>query len=393
MTNSPRSILEPWLHPLDPEEFQKQHWTREAYWTAADSERLKFTEEFLPEIDLVTLLEYAVSPIKAWYLDDNTPVYSLTLGRKEAYHAYRAGLTLYFHLNASIHSRLIAQLSRELARPPAMFNVSIFATRRGGHTLPHVDGHENFTLQLRGTKRWKISPGKHWPGWNETSEQKNKIHEVFRIMRQPESWTDVSPIEMPPGGFLYCPAPFWHTVETLEDSLSLNVSIATTHTLADTLLPAIRTALLQHPDWSSREVGLWSSGNRRKQADKMVSELLQRLSEDLREIKSDDVLSAWNAAEEQPLPESIPANFVRNPFVACGIVAADVGTNFQIRTESSVRPGKTYDHTFPWKFYSTFMDLVTSRAIRHPGEFPDARELVLELLRYGVLRSCEPAGS
>ena len=121
-------------------------------------------------------------------------------------------------------------------------------------------------------------------------------------------------------------------------------------------------------------------------AEKMVAELLQGLSEDLGALKSTDVLAAWNAADEQPLPEIIPETFVRNPFVSCGIVSGTVDKDFQVRIESAVRPGKTHILQFPWKFYSSFLDVVTSQQTRHSREFSDTPELVSELLRYGVLR-------
>ena len=391
MSDCSPTILQTWLHPLGLPEFLERHWTQQGYWADADSERLKFTQELLPDLDLPNLLDYATGPIKAWYIDDNAPVYSLALGRKEAFHAYRAGLTLYFHLDVSLSAKLTTQLSRELARPPQMFKVSIFANRLGVRTLPHVDGNENFTVQLRGTKRWKISSGDDWPCIQEKSQEKgnSSIHDLYRILRPPESWSDVPPLQMTPGAFLYCPAKYWHTVETIEDSLSLNVSIETTYTWADALLPAIRTALMRQGEWPGREVGLWSTGNQRKQAENIVSELLKRLSEDLQGIESDDVLAAWNAAEELPFPQVTPANFVRNPFISCVIVSATIDTEFQVRIESTVQRSKTHVLTFPWKFYPSFLDLASNPVVRCATEFHDVAELVSELLRYGVLRPCE----
>jgi hypothetical protein len=383
MSNFQPSILQTWLHPLSLSDFLEQHWTRHAYWSETGSERLKSTEELLPDVDLVTLLDYATHPIKAWYLDDNVPVYSLSLGRKEAFHAYRAGLTLYFHLDTSVSARIIRELSRDLARPSFLFKVSIFATRRGGRTVPHVDGNENFTLQLQGTKLWKISAGEEWPGLREKSPN----GDLFRILQQPESWNHIEHFEMHPGAILYCPAKYWHTVETIEDSLSLNISIETKYTWADALLPAIRAALVKHPDWSNPDVGLWSRGKRREQSEKQVSQLLQRLSGDLRNLDSGDVLAAWDAADEPRLIETIPETFVRNPFVSCGIVSATLNQEFQVRIESSVRPGKTHTLTFPWKFYSPLLKLMTNEGVLRAREFSELTEMLTELLRYGVLRA------
>jgi hypothetical protein len=390
MSNSTPTILQKWLHPLGLKEFMDRHWTHQSYWANAGSERLQLTRDLLPDLDLSNLLDYAKDPIKAWYLDNNKPVYTLALGRKEAFHAYRAGLTLYFQLDLSLSARLTTELSHQLARAPQTISVSIFASREGSRTLPHVDGNENFTLQLQGTKRWKISPGIDWPGLQEKSQNQSVVGDLFRIRRPPETWSDVTPLQMTPGTFLYFPAKFWHTVETIEDSLSLNVSITTTYTWADVLLPAIRTALMRKKHWRNCEVGLWSSGNQRKQAEKTLSELLKKLSEDLRDIESDDVLAAWNAAEELPFPEAAPANFVRNPFIFCVIVSATVDVEFQLRVEPMVRRSKSHVLTFPWKFYAPFLKLASEPVVRSAADFQDVAELVSGLLRYGVLRPCEP---
>jgi hypothetical protein len=387
MLNSSPTILQTWLHPLGLADFLDQHWTQQAYWTDADSERVEFTRELLPDLDLRNLLDYAKDPIKAWYLDDDKPVYSLALGRNEAFHAYRAGLTLYFHLNLSLSARLTTELSNQLARAPQTIKVSIFASRQGTRTLPHVDGNENFTVQLQGTKRWMISRGDDWPGMQ---KQNTSVNHLFRILRSPESWNNVRPLQMTAGSFLYCPANYWHTVETIEDSLSLNVSIETTYTWADALLRAIRTALMKQEEWRSCEVGLWSSGNQRKEAEKMVSELFKRLNQDLQGIQSDDFLIAWDAAEESSFPEVTPTNFVRNPFVSCVIVSATVDAEFRVRIESTVRQSKPHILIFPWKFYAPFLNLASESAVRSVADFQDVAELVSELVRYGVLRPCEP---
>lgn len=390
MSKSTKSILEQWLHPLAVDDFLDRYWTRDAYWGAPNEERLRFTQDLLPDLELSALLEYAIDPIKVWYVDGDRPVYSLTLGRKEAYHAYRAGLTLYFHLDASVSARLVMQVSRELARPPMMFKVSVFANRTGGQTMPHVDGNENFTVQLKGKKRWRISCGSEWPGIQERwkNNQNGLVRDLCRIKCPPESWNEIEPLEMTPGAFLYFPADYWHTVESMEDSLSLNVSIERSYAWADALLPVIRTTLVRNVEWSSPDVGLWSSGNQRKDAESKVSNLLNRLGDDLHGIDGDHILAAWNAVEAQNLPEEIPPNFVRNPFVSCVITSATPQDEFKIRVESTVRRGTPHFLSFPWAIYPAFLKLVCEPSVQESNDFKESPDLVLELLRYGVLRPC-----
>lgn len=142
---------------------------------------------------------------------------------------------------------------------------------------------------------------------------------------------------------------------------------------------------MAQPAWQSPNVGLWSSGDRRRLADDMVRELLNRLSADLCDINSDDVLAAWSAIDERAL-EPAPVAFVRNPFVSCEVVFAVPDNEFRFRIESTVRPGKKHFLTMDWKYYVPFLTLVSDQEVRRAEEFNDVPELVSQLLLYGVLR-------
>ena len=252
--------------------------------------------------------------------------------------------------------------------------------------MPHVDNQENFTVHLQGRKRWKISPGEECPEVVKLKKESRELAHTLYSTLKPPDWNQVESFEMTPGTFLYCPANYWHTTETMEDSLSLNVSLNTAYTWADALLPAIRAVLMKQAEWESPDIGLWSSGNKRKDAQNRMRELLNRLSQDLREINIDDILEAWIAADERRVSQIEPVTFVRNPLVSCDVVFAVPDHEFRFRIESTVRPGQKHFLTMDWKYYIPFLQLVTDRSIRRAEEFEDVSELVSQLLLYGVLR-------
>jgi hypothetical protein len=381
-----QSILQIWLQPLQLGDFLNHHWAKIPYRAEANASRLEFTENLLPSLDVSVLLESSREPIRVWYRDGEKPVYSFQLGKSEALHAYRAGLTLYFHLNDSIAGQVINELGSDLRRPPFLFNVSIFASRGGAQTMPHVDNHENFTVQLQGNKRWKISAGEECPEVVKLKgESKEFAHTLYSTLKPPD-WNQMESFEMTPGTFLYCPANYWHTVEAMTDSLSINISLSNAYTWADALLPAIRALLMRQAEWQSPDVALWATGDQQKDAQDQMRKLLGRLSQDLQDPNIDDVLEAWISADERSMSQIEPVTFIRNPLVSCDIVFAEPDHEFRFRIESTVRPRKKDFLTMDWKYYIPFLRLVSDRSVHHAEDFEDVSELVSQLLHYGVLR-------
>ena len=143
--------------------------------------------------------------------------------------------------------------------------VETFASRAGHVTHWHFDYMENFTLQLRGTKRWRLKRSSVGvpvrgctPQWGAASaavrtaaEQQAKLHAqhasggTFEAAPPDAFFADADEVVVRPGSVLYVPAGTWHRVECDEDSLSINVSLMGT-TWADHVADALRQRLLTH---------------------------------------------------------------------------------------------------------------------------------------------------
>jgi hypothetical protein len=143
----------------------------------------------------------------------------------------------------------------------------------------HYDFQENFTIQISGVKRWTLHPGivKHplrgcTPHYDITSASSVMESQVLssrlanETLQSPTSmitstnsdlnttsktWSSSSKVEivdMYPGDVLYFPAGMWHTVETIESGLSINISLMASN-FASITCQALQHFLLQNEEW------------------------------------------------------------------------------------------------------------------------------------------------
>lgn len=168
---------------------------------------------------------------------------------------YRAGASLYFRAPEELSELLVTALSQQLGMSfGAIYpdgaprsEVETFASRAGHVTDWHFDFMHNFTLQLRGVKRWRLKPSgvQHpvrgcTPMWSQAdattrdaAEAQAKNHAqhaaergAFDVAPDAEHFhTGWEEVLLRPGSVLYVPAGMWHRVECEEDSLSINVSL------------------------------------------------------------------------------------------------------------------------------------------------------------------------
>ena len=184
-----------------------------------------------------------------------------------------AGGSLYFRSPQAMVNPWVGRLSAELglnfgavysqpaAGPgalPQKGEIEVFATRAGHVTDWHTDFMENFTLQLRGKKRWRIArSGLEGPirGYTPHYKSVDNLTQQLKLHRMqnprfpaPAPWDDGSDndvVELGPGDFLYHPAGVWHRVECTEDSLSMNISLIGL-SWADHIADATRHAMWRH---------------------------------------------------------------------------------------------------------------------------------------------------
>jgi hypothetical protein len=193
--------LSSWVHPIEWGTFLDSYWQQNPLHIRARDGRLATLHTLLFEFDLHRLLLTAGQErdncVRAWFLKDDTTDARLRVQPAQGQILYDAGFTLYFEPRADSILRFRDELAASLSYPGTI-NLSLFAGRKGQKTSAHVDGHENFTVQLVGRKEWRIA------------DPLTPFDQASRVV-------------LSEGDMLYCPGHLRHSVVATEDSLSLNL--------------------------------------------------------------------------------------------------------------------------------------------------------------------------
>ena len=297
-------LLAQLVYPLSTAAFLKRHWRKCAL--AVHGGRQRFAaliRERLHGLSVAKLLADSPSEeIHVWFRTAAGNESMKTPDREAALTCHRAGGSLYFRAPADASELLVTALSQQLGlsfgalypdgaprgevhpstHPPTPtphhhhtsaathhhhhHQVETFVSREGHVTDWHFDFMENFTLQLKGTKRWRLKRGAvevpvrgctpQWSGRTSAAvrgaaEEQAKVHTQHASApfdeAPPAEWfADAAVVTLTPGSVLYVPAGMWHRVESEEDSVSMNVSLMGL-LWADLVADAVRQRLLSYP--------------------------------------------------------------------------------------------------------------------------------------------------
>jgi 50S ribosomal protein L16 3-hydroxylase len=312
--------LDSLIWPLTRKEFLSTYWGKRHFIQhAASARRIERLAQDLGSLEVDKLVAQCPE-VLVWYQSAEGTFKSIKTRPHEALDLYNAGMTLYFDLSriAAAHAWSSA-VARGLGLPPDRVLCSAFASRSGGGVQCHFDANENFTLQLRGRKRWHVHRNEHVErptmNWVTTLEVPEELrgYTFEPLPRQMPPGAEA--VELRAGTVLYVPRGYWHATDTSEDSLSLNICLPQT-SWVDVLLPALRTALVRHAKWREWPVGMFGSPQERAEAHQRLARLLEELPEDLRSLGADSLLPP-------PAPSALPrgrkALLQRNPVVSLSL--------------------------------------------------------------------------
>ena len=300
-------LLAALCHPLTPAAFFKKHWRRKCLVVHGGRRRMAaLIQEQLHGLDLQKLLADSPSEdIHVWFGQPGSGSANQTGAhggggnesvktpdREAALACHRAGGgSLYFRAPAGVAEQLVTALSQQLGLSfGAVYaddgaprgEVETFASRAGHVTDWHFDFMENFTLQLSGSKTWRVKHSQVGvpmrgctPQWGRSSdlvrsagEQQAKLHQQHHQAADTTAasssieaqlatgaveasstdplWSDAEVVTLKPGSVLYVPAGTWHRVECDADSISINISLMGA-SYADLIVDAVRQRLRCHP--------------------------------------------------------------------------------------------------------------------------------------------------
>ncbi|APV48478.1 hypothetical protein BWI17_01515 [Betaproteobacteria bacterium GR16-43] len=261
MNLAPR--LESLAAPIGRDAFLRDCWRKAVFHHPGTADRLGALLEALGSVDQAALL--ARSPNFAVLGLEGDADADARLSVPQAIEAYEnRGATLYFRLGDDAPlGKWTEELADSLGEPPIGVT-SLFAVRGRHGTRLHLDWNENFTIQVLGTKRWRVARTPNDfvenPVTNWAIGQPAPLH--AHASRLPEKMPDDAPSYLlTPGSVLYVPRGFLHEVASVDDaeSLSLNMSFPPSPwgVILSTLL-GVR--LLENPEWREAISGAFGSG-------------------------------------------------------------------------------------------------------------------------------------
>jgi 50S ribosomal protein L16 3-hydroxylase len=275
--------------PIGVTGFLDRFWKREVFFCPGSPERLGPIARELGDADVGKLLWQSQHYVLLW--PPSSP-HASGAGRRSlatALEAYeKRGATLYFQMKDGWPlTRWTAALARELGEPPVGVT-AFFAVRGGSGTRPHVDWNENFTIQLRGTKRWLVAPNgfvRH-PVTNWTVGDPPPLY-AHSSELPTEMPADAREYCLTPGSVLYVPRGYFHHVTAVDssDSLSLSMSLPPTP-WAHVLGTLLSLRLLEYPEFREGLTGAFGTGWGREEILRVLPEKVERLRQHAREIES-----------------------------------------------------------------------------------------------------------
>lgn len=308
------------------EEFLRDYWTRKTFLARLSEEDFRSLKQELAGFDPVTLIsEHKGEVASVWFEDGDGHAQAVDMSPADALKFYQAGMTVFLpDVKTPTIARWQVELARPLARPPRNFLTSLFISKNGNVSGCHFDHIENFTVQLRGWKTWRVMENPHapLPTVNYSARTARPyLEDLWLYGRRPlpaQANDDAQRVTVTPGSMLYVPRGYWHEVEAGTDSISLLIAFPA-YTWLDLVLPSLRTILLRRMEWRENAVYPYDDESWRT-AHHRLSHLFRQLASFLEELDPAELLP--HAPGQTNCSEDANATFLRNPLCTLGIYPA-----------------------------------------------------------------------
>jgi len=233
---------------------------------------------------------------------------------------YRMGLTVQFEDIAPFvpdAAPALRRLEAELGIPTGSARVSVFSSPQTDGLSEHFDAQDLFSIQLKGTKRFRFAPVHELPYPSGTQFVPGTEPFDFLYPQVAGGFPDPSSavfeaVDMQPGSVLYIPRGTWHATESGGDSLSVSIGLYLP-SAADCVLEQLQLLLVQDPEWRRPLYGGWGTGPARADAAATLARLIERLPRDCASLSVDDALASLSSQEERLAGISKASRFQKTP--------------------------------------------------------------------------------
>lgn len=284
------------IAPLDPHTFMTEFWGKKWFSGQLSLDATGDLPSRLAGCSARELLGMTQDPVVVMHRAASGHYRGTMVPVAAALDFYEANAPLYFDLSRNIPevASWIAALAESLGQRRSAVRVSMFVSPGGCATECHFDSNENFTIQLRGHKRWKMAQNSTVINPMDRFTISGDVQTSMALYWKGEvpvnlELTDVS--DLVPGSMLYVPRGCWHTVEALEPSVSLNFCIRPEAWISF-FLPLLERRLMAEEEWRESAMGIRGNEQERMAARGALDRLLESLPEICADLKAKELIPA-----------------------------------------------------------------------------------------------------
>ena len=318
MADASGSTLGALTEPLSAAAFLRDYWPSKSFVAHGDPARLP---SFLraPELGSVEALSRAYRG-KLRFTSGRKYQKMVGIDQVSATSLYRMGLTVQFEDIAPVVADTapgLRRLESELGVPAGSARASVFSSPQSDGLSEHFDAQDLFSIQLKGTKRFRIAPVRELPypcgtQFVPSSEPFEFLYPQVREGFPEASNAEFTTVDMKPGSVLFVPRGTWHATESGGDSLSVSIGLYLP-SAADCVLEQLQLLLVQDAEWRRPLYGGCGNGAAREQAAAALSRLIERLPRDCASLTVRDALSGLQSPEQRLSAIAPASRFQKTP--------------------------------------------------------------------------------
>src|SRR5438132_2996640 len=304
MADADVSTLGALTAPHSAAEFLRDYWPDKPFAAHGDAARLP---PFLraPELDSIDALSRVYRGTLR-FTSGRRYQKMLAIDQVHAASLYRMGLTVQFEDIAPFVAATapdLRLLEAELGVARGSARASVFSSPLADGLSVHFDAQDLFSIQLKGTKRFRIAPVRElrYPCGTQFVPDTEPFDFLYPQVAggfPDPAGAEFTTIDMQPGSVLFLPRGTWHATESGGDSLSVSIGIYLP-SAADCVLEQLQLLLLQDSDWRRPLYGGRSSGGVDEPVAAQISRLLARLPRDCAALRVDEVVAALRSPEQR----------------------------------------------------------------------------------------------
>jgi 50S ribosomal protein L16 3-hydroxylase len=281
---------------MSPERFLRTCWTRRS--VVGRGAHLRIPELFAaPELQtLDAIFACPHRQVQAWFSTENGAHVQVRVSAAEARSLYARGATTIVvdFLDHPEIARLLSHLYAELGTPQHELYCSAYLSPPGIGTRMHFDSQDNFLVQIRGEKRWKLAPVAEikYPNRSFVPAVGKLEPELAAVVKKfPDKMPrNATTATLKRGSGLYMPKGYWHASETIRESLALTLSFPSM-SFMDIALSHLRRRLVAREEWRAPAVGLTTRGVVQLAALSRLDDLLEGLGAELSSLGAVDFIT------------------------------------------------------------------------------------------------------